>query len=238
MVLRVNEIYASFQGEGPNVGAPTLFVRFVGCNLKCPGWPCDTQHAIDPAIYRHEMEKFNVDEFVQRVVSSWHPGMNICFTGGEVTLQPIDELERALSRITAHTGADLELFTNGTLRWSQGFRGLFKTITLDWKLPGAGELFTFGQMKHVEENIKQLHAGDAIKFTVKDDYDFAEAVKRYRQLHHENPTWIGMPEIYCGPVWGCATAEEVAAMIMDEALPWFLNVQTHKYIWNPDQRRT
>ena len=36
--MKVNEIYTSIQGEGPNTGIPTTFVRFGGCNLRCPGW--------------------------------------------------------------------------------------------------------------------------------------------------------------------------------------------------------
>jgi len=35
-MLKINEIFHSLQGEGPFSGYPALFIRFAGCNLKCP----------------------------------------------------------------------------------------------------------------------------------------------------------------------------------------------------------
>ena len=37
---RVNEIFYSLQGEGFHTGRAAIFVRFSGCNLRCPF--CDT----------------------------------------------------------------------------------------------------------------------------------------------------------------------------------------------------
>ena len=37
---RINEIFYSLQGEGFNTGRAAVFVRFSGCNLRCPF--CDT----------------------------------------------------------------------------------------------------------------------------------------------------------------------------------------------------
>ena len=39
-MYRVNEIFYSLQGEGKNTGRAAIFVRFAGCNLRCPF--CDT----------------------------------------------------------------------------------------------------------------------------------------------------------------------------------------------------
>ena len=43
MVYKVNEIFYTLQGEGAHMGIPAVFVRFSGCNLRCP-W-CDTDFA-------------------------------------------------------------------------------------------------------------------------------------------------------------------------------------------------
>ena len=41
------EIFSSVQGEGPDVGASTLFVRLGACDLRCR-W-CDSPHTWRPA---------------------------------------------------------------------------------------------------------------------------------------------------------------------------------------------
>ena len=40
MKRRINDIFYSLQGEGYHTGRPAVFVRFAGCNLRCPF--CDT----------------------------------------------------------------------------------------------------------------------------------------------------------------------------------------------------
>ena len=44
MIKLVNMFY-SFQGEGKTIGQPRLFIRLAGCNLRCK-W-CDTKYSWD-----------------------------------------------------------------------------------------------------------------------------------------------------------------------------------------------
>lgn len=234
-MLRINEIYHSFQGEGPNTGRPTMFVRFVGCNLKCPGWPCDSQHAIDPKLYRTDMQVILADDLTQKLEEELREGEGICFTGGEVFLQPAQDLQSVLSTLKHHTGVRTEVFTNGTLPWLEDMHMYFDNIIMDWKLTGSGEN---GDNRNVWQNMDQLKGADAIKFTIKHYEDFTDAARRWEYLDYTREWLKGTPQVWAGPVWGFATAEEVAQWIMNAKLPWNLNVQVHKFVWDPNKRGT
>ena len=98
----INEIFYSIQGEGANAGKAAVFVRFSGCNLKCPF--CDTdfkEHII--------MSKDEIIAEIERVNIG---GCNLCvLTGGEPTLQYDAALEQALRK----AGFIICMESNGTV---------------------------------------------------------------------------------------------------------------------------
>ncbi len=122
--LQVQEIFATFQGEGPYVGYPSVFVRLGGCNLSCSF--CDTEF--------DSFKERTVDEIVVEVLrlardEGGEVGVEIgakknskksagkilrnlvVITGGEPLRQPIEKLcEELLS-----CGFLVQIETNGTL---------------------------------------------------------------------------------------------------------------------------
>ncbi len=93
----VDDIFESIQFEGSRCGTYSLFIRFFGCNLKCPF--CDTpQDSQSPVLPLSELVK----------VIEGRKQKNIILTGGEPTLQPIDEL------ILAAPEFNYAIETNGT----------------------------------------------------------------------------------------------------------------------------
>lgn len=235
-MLRLSECYASFQGEGPNTGKPTIFVRFAGCNFKCAGWPCDTPHAIDPAIFTKEQEPIMPGTLYQRITESAQLAgiMNVCLTGGEPFLQNHDELHELVDLLHS-SGHRVEAFTNGSLVWSPSLAEAMDTLIVDWKLPGSGE---YPDESNLTRNLQYLCETDAIKFTVKDREDFDRAMANYHKSIAEFPYQLPAhrPVVWCGPVWGCLTPDTLAAWILEEHLSWNLNIQTHKYIWSAEAR--
>ena len=94
---RINDIFYSLQGEGYNTGRAAVFVRFAGCNLRCPF--CDTEFDT----YR-EM----TDEAIVAEISGCAPF--VVLTGGEPTLQ-VDE---AFVDLLHRHGFEVAMESNGT----------------------------------------------------------------------------------------------------------------------------
>ncbi len=94
----VNEIFCSLQGEGRWTGRPAIFLRFAGCNLRCPF--CDTDHAP------------HTDMSIQGIMQAIQPMTPdfVVLTGGEPSLFIDDELIEALHRARKYVAVE----TNGT----------------------------------------------------------------------------------------------------------------------------
>lgn len=232
-LLRVVETYASYQGEGPNTSRPTVFVRFAGCNFKCPGWPCDTQHAIQPKLFRHTQRFVHPEQLANEVLDFGIA--NICLTGGEVFLQDQNSLSAFVMHLrNVRPLTTVEVFTNGALKWDDDLVCKFDNIILDWKLFGSGE--QYDPTPTFEENFRQLNQCDAVKFTIKDEVDYIEAKRRYNE-HIKPIDRLNRPMVYAGVVWENKwTTEELCEHMIRDQLPWNLNVQVHKYVWHPDKQ--
>lgn len=104
--MRIAEIYKSTQGEGLLTGAPSVFVRTSGCNLRC--WYCDTPYAS----WRPEGNDLSVDEILAQV-DEWDC-QHIVLTGGEPMLWseliPLcDRLRQSGRHVTIETAGTLYL---------------------------------------------------------------------------------------------------------------------------------
>jgi 7-carboxy-7-deazaguanine synthase len=230
-MMRLSELYVSMQGEGPRVGTPTIFVRFGGCNLRCPLWPCDTQHAIDPA-YRNEWEKVGVSTLVERItmLAAQSGAENICFTGGEPFLQPQHDLADVFRHLE-DTDYHLEAFTNGTLPYSSSAVSKVDMI-MDWKLPGSGEPWSVPERFNNVAKLMARPKDHAIKFTISGWEDFVCA-KHIWEDHLQGPM---RSRIWAGIVWGKMENSQLVEWVLEHRLPWHLNVQVHNHVWDRSQR--
>ena len=97
---RINDIFYSLQGEGRNTGRASVFVRFAGCNLRCPF--CDTEF---------ETYREMTDEDIITAIQALCPSpVLVVLTGGEPTLQ-VDE---AFVSLLHRHGFEVAMESNGT----------------------------------------------------------------------------------------------------------------------------
>jgi len=216
--MKVVEVYASTQGEGPNVGRTTVFTRFAGCNLRCPGWPCDTPFAIDPERYRDQWKERSPIALAEEVIEEAERvgAKYVTLTGGEPWLQQNDEMDTLVSILSAH-GLSIDCFSNGTRGYPQWAVDEIEFI-MDFKLPGSGEaLFGFTNPTRWE-NLQKLVLSpkqQSVKFVIKDRNDYEIA----KSLYYTNlPLFEGI-NIYYGAVWGEITTAELVDWVLGDNLP-------------------
>ncbi len=230
--MRISEIYLSVQGEGPRVGIPTVFIRFGGCNLRCPGWPCDTPHAIFPEKYRNEWKVMSPEEITEEVLRTASPfdTFNVCLTGGEPFLQKSDDVMSLVVKLyETEKVTDVECFSNGALSYPENANDLI-TFILDWKLPGSGESTLD---KNRLQNVKMLREDptQAIKFTIKNHNDYTVARRIWMDHLRGYPI-----QVYYGVVWNELTNSQLISWVLEDALPWRLTMQVHNHIWDRRKR--
>ena len=94
--MRVNEVFTSLQGEGFHTGTVATFIRFSGCNLRCPF--CDTDFTSGKEMTEEE------------IAAKVEFGSMVVLTGGEPSLQVTESLVNRLH----DKGCYVTIETNGT----------------------------------------------------------------------------------------------------------------------------
>jgi 7-carboxy-7-deazaguanine synthase len=211
-MLTVNEIFHSIQGESTRAGQPCVFVRLTACDLRC-SW-CDTPYAF------HEGRKMSIEEVVA-AVDAYHCRL-VEITGGEPLLQ--EEVYPLMERLLA-SGRTVMLETGGHRSIERVPAAVRKIV--DVKCPGSGEAHN-----NDWSNLSRLAAHDEVKFVIKDrgDYEYArDTIARYALDSRAGA-------ILLSPVHGVLDAKSLSEWILADHLPVRLQLQLHKYIWDPNAR--
>jgi 7-carboxy-7-deazaguanine synthase len=211
-VLTVNEIFHSVQGESSYAGRPCVFVRLTACDLRC-SW-CDTPYAF------YEGSKKTVESILAEIDGIDCPLVEV--TGGEPLLQsdvyPL--MEGLLAR-----GRTVLLETGGH-RSTQGVPQGVVTI-LDVKCPSSGE-----SGRNDWSNLSHLRPHDEVKFVVNDraDYEYARDVIARHQLTQRAAA------VHLSPVHGALNPRLLSEWVLADRLQVRVQLQLHKYIWDPATR--
>jgi len=100
MLLKINEIFYSIQGEGPFAGHPAVFIRLSGCNETCKF--CDTDHEAGAMM--------SSSQIMARLLELCEDCRLAVITGGEPLLQDFSELAADLIA----EGFTVQVETNGS----------------------------------------------------------------------------------------------------------------------------
>jgi len=211
MGLLVNEIFYSIQGESTYTGRPCVFVRLTACNLRCR-W-CDTAYAFD------EGKMLTVEQVLEQVRAYKCPLVEI--TGGEPLLQ---EEVYPLTDQLLFEGYEVLIETGGSIGVGRLDPRVVKIM--DLKAPGSGM-----ERQNNLDNLQYLDRKDQVKFVVADRRDYEWA----RQMMAEHAI-AEKAQVLFSPVFGELHPRELAEWILADRLPARLQIQLHKYLWDPDQR--
>lgn len=217
--LKVCEIFQSINGEGTRAGQPAVFVRLAGCNLNCSY--CDTKWANGPDAPCEEMTAREIHEKV-----SAYGIRCVTLTGGEPLLHKhVDEL---LSELCGDDKLSVEIETNGSADVSIADKMKNRPLlTMDYKLPSSGM-----EKAMRLENYGLLRSEDTVKFVCGSRNDLekaAEIIEKYKL--------IGRCHVYLSPVFGEIDPKDMVSFMLERRLNGVnLQLQLHKFIWDPDEK--
>jgi 7-carboxy-7-deazaguanine synthase len=211
-LITINEIFYSVQGESTYAGRPCVFVRLTACDLRC-SW-CDTPYAF------HEGRKRPLEAVLEEVERFQCDLVEV--TGGEPLLQ---EAVYPLMDALLDRGKTVLLETGGHRSTARVPAAVVAIV--DVKCPGSGES---GRMDW--SNLDRLRPHDEVKFVIKDrgDYEYAcDVIGRYALRTRA-------AAIHLSPVHGVLNPRTLSEWVLADALPVRVQLQLHKYIWEPSTR--
>jgi 7-carboxy-7-deazaguanine synthase len=207
--MKISEIFYSIQGEGIEIGLPTVFVRLFACDLRCD-W-CDSMYAVEGRDFK-EMSVGDVRDIIETFKCK-----RICITGGEPLLQraELEELAYGLVR----EGYKILLETSGhkdppSIFWTDSC-----VISMDCKCPSS-KMDDKMDFKLYEK----LGKKDQVKFVIKDevDYEYARSILKSYKID---------ASIIFQPVHGINLKWLTEKIIEDKLEDIRILPQLHKIIW-------
>lgn len=200
----INEIYPCLQGEGVNLGIPSLLIRFQICNLRCT-W-CDTPYThtmkSDPIEKtepnsKQKFSRISVHNLIAKIQS--FPQKHLILTGGEPTLQNIGLIMRELLQLGNYT---FEIESNGTKIPHKEVAGFLESdyLLAQWnispKFSNAGEFIEHDALSHWA-TLSNTHEKVYFKFVVRKNFslqDIAEISSILKKHNIKHNKVLLMPE--------------------------------------------
>lgn len=210
-LVKINEIFKSIQGETSYAGMPCIFIRLMGCNLRC-GY-CDTTYAYEDGV------EMSINSILESI-SGFNTKL-VCITGGEPLLNKDTPI---LINELLNKNYNVLVETNGSLDIRKIPQKAIKIM--DIKCPDSN-------MSHeiLWENINYMTRSDEVKFVLnsRKDYEWTKnIIDKYKLSEITN--------VLIGTVFGAISPRLAVQWILEDNLNVRFQLQLHKYIWEPQTR--
>lgn len=219
MTYDVVEMFVSINGEGIKAGQLAVFVRLKGCNLNCSY--CDTKWAntVDA-----KSTPMTANEIYDKVKET--KVRNVTITGGEPLWRT--GAKELLEIFANDDKLHIEIETNGSINL-ESFAKIDNrpSFTMDYKLPDSNM-----ENKMNLDNFCILDKRDVVKFVAgsKKDLDRArEIIDKYDLVSRCN--------VYISPVFGEIELSDIVEYMKEYNMNDVnMQLQMHKFIWDPQKR--
>lgn len=216
---KVVEKFVSINGEGTKAGQLAVFIRFAGCNLNCSY--CDTSWANKADVPFTEMTEFEIYDYIKGTSVK-----NVTLTGGEPLL--CEDIDKLLKILSSDKNICVEIETNGSVIIDE-YKKISDNVsfTIDYKLPGSG------MESHMKtENYTYLSELDTVKFVVSNISDL-ERTKEIIDTYQLNEVC----NVYISPVFGRIEPSQIVDFMIKHHMNGInMQLQLHKFIWDPEKR--
>ncbi len=250
--LYLVEHFFSIQGEGRYCGVPSVFLRFGGCNLRCPGfgrrevdgkmvYGCDTIRAVYGGLYRKSWHRVAKAQQIESIVAEYESSVayrpDIVITGGEPMIYASNPVFNSMLEKFVDAGYRVTIETNATIAPSFSEHPFYSRVifAMAVKLSGSGEPKSRRVVPEAIEALASKGRDSFFKFTL----NTALTKKGGAEEIAEICDGYGN-EVYCMPLGGderelSANAAAVAEFCLKNGYRY--SDRLHVRLWNREERR-
>ena len=217
-LFNVVEKFVSINGEGQHAGNLAVFIRLRGCNLACSF--CDTRWACTDDATAQQMTEDEILDYIKSTGVT-----RVTLTGGEPLIQK--DIQVLLEKL-ASSDLQVEIETNGSVS-IEPFTKMSNppAFTLDYKLAGSGM-----EDKMLTSNYRLLKPEDTIKFVCSSVAELDKVCELVDEFSLSQKCVV-----LISPVFGrIEPSDMVDYLIAHKRNDIRLQLQLHKFIWDPDKR--
>jgi len=206
------EHFFSVQGEGRYMGNPSIFLRFGGCNLRCPGFGeywykgrrvsgCDTLRAVNKRLFKDSWKEVKDLKELTTIIESYLNSLSfqpdIVLTGGEPMINAENPIFYGLVEWAVHEGFHITIETNSTVAPSFDDFSAYREVTfaIAVKLSNSQEAKKRRVVPEVIERLAKEGKDSFFKFTIDAKLIEEDADLQIMQIRRDLTN-----DVYCMPL--------------------------------------